>query len=225
MKSVQQVAYRRDPDIRGIEICEVNQSRHVFPDHAHDGIYAIGMMLAGGAYCLGAEKSYSLVSPGQIALINPNQVHSGVPVPGRRISYRMIYVDMPSMTTTAAEVARRPLAIPEFTCMVVGDPTLWHLLEQHSESAVHVALRGRQVQSGSLAGVQVGPQQPSARPHPGQVLSHEAAHVPPPLQLSTVQVSLSLQSALVPHSMVVHSPPQHRPPLQEVSSGSGSLLQ
>ena len=130
MKSVQQVAYRRDPDIRGIEICEVNQSRHVFPDHAHDGIYAIGMMLAGGAYCLGTEKSYSLVSPGQIALINPSQVHSGVPVPGKRISYRMIYIDMRSMTTAAEEVTRRPQATPEFTCMVVGDPTLWRHLER-----------------------------------------------------------------------------------------------
>jgi quercetin dioxygenase-like cupin family protein len=90
MKSVQQVIYRRDPQLRGLEICEVNQSRHVFPDHAHDGIYAIGMMATGGAYCLGPDKSYSLVSPGQIALINPNQVHSGVPVAGKRISLQSI---------------------------------------------------------------------------------------------------------------------------------------
>ncbi len=109
MKPIENITYWRDPQIRGFEICQVNGSRHVFPDHAHDGIYAIGMMESGGAYCLGAQKSYSLVSPGQVALINPSQVHSGVPVPGKRISYRMIYFEMQLMATAAAEVGRRLL--------------------------------------------------------------------------------------------------------------------
>jgi AraC-like DNA-binding protein len=130
MKPVQEVIYRRDPQLCGVEICEVIQSRHVFPDHAHNGIYAIGMMAAGGAYCLGPEKSYSLVSPGQIALINPNQVHSGVPVAGKRISYCMIYVDQHAMTTDAAEVSRRPGANPEFSSIVVSDPVLWRRLQR-----------------------------------------------------------------------------------------------
>ena len=45
MKTTRNVACWRNPQIQGIEICEVNQSRHVFPDHAHDGIYAICMIM------------------------------------------------------------------------------------------------------------------------------------------------------------------------------------
>ncbi len=130
MKPIENITYWRDPQIRGFEICQVNGSRHVFPDHAHDGIYAIGMMESGGAYCLGAQKSYSLVSPGQVALINPSQVHSGVPVPGKRISYRMIYFEMQLMATAAAEVGRQPQVLPEFPCLVVGDPLLWRRLQR-----------------------------------------------------------------------------------------------
>jgi hypothetical protein len=72
MKPRENVAFWRDMTVEGVEICRVDRSRHVFPAHAHDGIYAIGMMLSGGSYCLGPEKAYSLVSPGQIALINPS---------------------------------------------------------------------------------------------------------------------------------------------------------
>jgi len=129
VKAMEDVTYWRDSRVEGLEISHVSASRHVFPDHAHDGIYAVGMMLAGGAYCLGAKKSYSLVSPGQIALINPSQVHSGVPAAGRQ-SYRMIYFNMNLLAAAAAEIAGKLRAIPEFACMVVGDPLLWRRLQQ-----------------------------------------------------------------------------------------------
>ena len=129
MKAIEHVVYWRDSQIQDLEICQVSASGHVFPDHAHDGIYAVGMMMSGGAYCLGPEKSYSLVSPGQIALINPSQMHSGVPAIGKQ-SYRMIYFDMNLMAAAAAEVAKRPRAVPEFVCMVIGDPLLWRRLQR-----------------------------------------------------------------------------------------------
>jgi AraC-like DNA-binding protein len=130
MKPKEKVAYWRDPDFEGVEMCQVEGSRHVFPAHAHDGIYAIGMMQSGGSYCLGPEKAYSLVSPGQIALINPNQVHSGVPVAGKRISYRMVYFDLDLMGVAAAEMAGQNQATPEFVSMVVGDMALWRRLQR-----------------------------------------------------------------------------------------------
>jgi AraC-like DNA-binding protein len=130
MKPKEIVTYWRDPEIEGVEMCQVEGSRHVFPAHAHDGIYAIGMMQSGGSYCLGPENAYSLVSPGQIALINPNQVHSGVPVAGKRISYRMLYFDLNLMGAAAAEIAGHAHAIPEFASMVLGDVVLWRRLQR-----------------------------------------------------------------------------------------------
>ncbi|WP_155303373.1 AraC family transcriptional regulator [Desulfosarcina widdelii] len=129
MKAAKNVIFWRDAQIADLEICQVSASKHVFPNHAHDGIYAVGMMMAGGAYCLGPEKSYSLVSPGQVALINPGQIHSGVPACGSQ-TYRMIYFNMKRMAAAAAEITGRPVAIPEFACMVVGDPLLWKRLQR-----------------------------------------------------------------------------------------------
>ncbi len=128
MKAIDDVVYWRDTQVENLEICQVYDSRHVFPDHAHDDIYAVGMMLAGGAYCLGPDKTHSLVSPGQVALINPGQIHSGVPASGKQ-SYRMIYFDMALMAAAAAEVAGKPYRLPEFCAMVIGDPFLWRRLQ------------------------------------------------------------------------------------------------
>ena len=130
MKPNDKVTYWRDPQIEGIEICRVDESQHVFPDHAHDGIYAIGLMESGGSYCRGPHKSDSLVAPGQIALINPGQVHSGVPVCGKRISYRMIYFDLELMMSAATDIYRRLPVTPEFPSMVVDDPLLWRRLQR-----------------------------------------------------------------------------------------------
>lgn len=136
MKPIEKVTYWRDPQLAGVEISQVSGSRHVFPAHAHDGIYAISMMASGGSYCLGPEKSCSLVAPGQIALISPNQMHSGVPVPGEQISYRMLYFDVNLMASAAAEITPQTHTIPEFGCLVVTDALLWRRL-QHLFRVVH----------------------------------------------------------------------------------------
>lgn len=128
MKSIDHVTFWRDPALDGIEICRVNGSRHVFPDHAHDGIYAIGLMESGSSYCLGPQKSDSLVAPGQIALINPSQVHSGVPVSAQPISYRMVYFDLALMVSTFADVYQQSPVTPEFSRMVVGNKRIWQRL-------------------------------------------------------------------------------------------------
>jgi AraC-like DNA-binding protein len=130
MKPIDHVTYWRNPELEGIEICRVDGSRHVFPDHAHDGIYAIGLMESGGSYCRGPIKSDSLVAPGQIALINPSQVHSGVPVSGARVSYCMVYFDLALMVSATADLCRRSPITPEFPCMVMGDRQLWRRLQR-----------------------------------------------------------------------------------------------
>ena len=130
MKPIENVSYWRDPELEGVEICRVCGSRHVFPDHAHDGIYAIGLMETGGSYCRGPGRSDSLVSQGQVALINPGQVHSGVPVGETCVSYRMIYIDMTLMASIAAELSRGSPSVPEFFTMVVDDSRLWRRLQR-----------------------------------------------------------------------------------------------
>ena len=100
----------------------MRRSRHVFPDHAHEGIYAIGMMEEGGSYCFGTSRTDSLVAAGQICLINPGQVHSGVPVPKAHISYRMLYVATDQMPVSAGGEP------PRFRCSVLYHPALYDRL-------------------------------------------------------------------------------------------------
>ncbi len=130
MKPIQNVTYWRDKDIKGVETCRVDNSRHAFPNHAHEGIYAIGLMERGGSYCLGPQKTESLVAAGEVALINPSQVHSGVPASGSRITYQMIYFDLDLMVTAAEDIFSRPSVTPEFLCMVKGDGRLWNCLQR-----------------------------------------------------------------------------------------------
>jgi AraC-like DNA-binding protein len=65
-----------------------------------------------------------------MALINPNQVHSGVPLPSKQVSYRMVYLDARLVETATAEIIQQLPGIPEFSCTVVEDPLLWRSLQR-----------------------------------------------------------------------------------------------
>ena len=128
MKTIQQVQYWRDPLIGGVETSYVCRSRHVFPEHWHDDLYAIGLMESGASFCQGPAKKDSLVFPGSLALINPGQIHSGVPANNDSISYRMLYVDTARMCELAADIFHTGTVYPEFKRMAVYDPPLAQLL-------------------------------------------------------------------------------------------------
>ena len=119
MQKIENVNYWRNPKFPGLETSLVKDSRHAFPNHAHDRTYALGLMLKGGSYCFGPGKKDSLVVPGQIALINPGQVHSGVPPQGVEITYRMIYVDRAVMQDAADEMCETGNTAPEFEKNIV----------------------------------------------------------------------------------------------------------
>lgn len=118
MKSMGHVAFWRNPELKGLECCRVEHSRHAFPNHAHDGLYAFGVMEKGATYCLG-RNSDAVTEPGKLVLINPGQVHSGVPVADTRITYRMVYVDADLMNTLAGDLRGQADSQPEFKRMIV----------------------------------------------------------------------------------------------------------
>ncbi len=132
MRAIPNVQYWRDPDLTGFEFGRIRDSRHVFPNHAHDDIYAIGLMYKGGAYCFGPRQSDGLVAPGQMALLNPGQVHSGVPLPDTDITYEMLCVDLDLMLTAARDLHAGKYRRPEFERHIVSDPCRWNLLKRIS---------------------------------------------------------------------------------------------
>jgi AraC-like DNA-binding protein len=93
MKAANQIRFYRDSQIKGVEACNVISSTHKFPRHSHENIYAISFMESGGSYWNDNKKSASLVLPGNIAVINPGQIHSGEPAENQSSTYKMLYLD------------------------------------------------------------------------------------------------------------------------------------
>ncbi len=112
----------------GLEVCRVARSSHVFPRHFHDDIYAVGLMHRGASHCLGPGKDDAIVSQGQLCLINPGQVHSGVPVSDAVISYTMLYLNQGLLKHLAEDLSRRPQAAPEFTALICDRRDLFEAL-------------------------------------------------------------------------------------------------
>ncbi len=96
-------------------------------------------MEEGGAYCVRPEDSDTFAAPGRIALINPGQVHSGVPEKGVRTTYNMLYVDEPLMREAAREIYEMGEILPEFRRMIIHDPALFKILQR----LVMLLTRGR----------------------------------------------------------------------------------
>jgi AraC-like DNA-binding protein len=125
MRTSLDVRYWSSKYYSGLEACFVNSSTHVFPKHIHDDIYAAGMMHSGGSYYLGPENSDSVIMPGEVMFINPSQVHTGIPLKGRKASYSMIYFKKEELKRFAAEIFEDNSKSPEFDRLVSRDTQLY----------------------------------------------------------------------------------------------------
>lgn len=133
MRAANDVRFVRDGGLDGVEVSLTRASSHAFPDHSHD-YYAIGLMEVGASWCIGRRKKDSFIQSGQIALINPGQVHSGVPA-GRPTTYRMIHLGRRHLqdASRSLDIADREMLFPQ---MVVDDPPLRRALWELSQSVL-----------------------------------------------------------------------------------------
>jgi AraC-like DNA-binding protein len=89
-------------------------SNHAFPRHSHDQ-FGIGIMTSG------AQRSWSVIGQvesevGDVIMVNPGEIHDGMPVDGVARGWRILYLD-PALVareiadeTTDAELIMRPVA-------------------------------------------------------------------------------------------------------------------
>ncbi len=137
MKTTQKtINYWRDDSLKGLEACLVCNSRHSFPKHVHDTVYAVGLMERGASYSLGMGRDDGFVGAGQIALINPGQVHSGIPAMGHAVTYRMFYFDVELIRSATGDLNADQGMLPEFTEVVIADRDLRMKLLRLFESIV-----------------------------------------------------------------------------------------
>ena len=124
VKKVRNIQFFRDPAIRGVEISKVTSSRHVFPKHTHDDIYAFSLITSGASYCIGKENTDLTVHQGDIVLLNPGQVHSGIPLDGHPMSYWMLYADISAVSDIAGDMFQQQGLLPEFRQMIISSPRI-----------------------------------------------------------------------------------------------------
>ena len=118
------VSFRYDDPSSGLALMKVSASRHVFPKHSHETYYIVGIIDAGMSYCYGPEREESLAGPGDLFVINPGRVHSGVPLRGAEVSYRMLSINADRFAALATEVSDGTPTPPEFPIRFRPDSAL-----------------------------------------------------------------------------------------------------
>ncbi|WP_319559911.1 AraC family transcriptional regulator [Marispirochaeta sp.] len=106
----------------GVAVMSVLSSAHVFPKHSHETYYILGLIENGATYCYGPEREDSLAAPGSFFVINPGQVHSGVPAAGSRVSYRMLSINAERFSALAEEIEEGSPSPPEFPLTFAASP-------------------------------------------------------------------------------------------------------
>ncbi len=124
VNNLNNVSYFRNPAVQGIELCLSIDMQHSFPRHSHEDFYAVGLMNRGGNSWNGSFDEGSFVKPGDIAVINPGQVHSGIPRPGECYTYTMMYISNDAMQKFSRLYQETADVLPEFESVIISDSEL-----------------------------------------------------------------------------------------------------
>ena len=122
MPASERVIFATYPELNGVEFLSGSHVAEKFDAHMHE-CFTIGVTLEGTErfWCRGAEH---VAAAGEIALLNPLDVHKGGPGSEGWWTYRMIYPSSEVIDAAGVEffkTVRRPLRFPT---VIVRDPTL-----------------------------------------------------------------------------------------------------
>ncbi len=98
---------------------------HAFPRHTHDA-YGIGVIQHGGQR---SHSAWGMVEagPGDTIMVNPGEVHDGLPIDEHGRDWRMLYFDPVILTSAADDTVRIGAGQIELTSPVVRDERLARL--------------------------------------------------------------------------------------------------
>lgn len=113
--------------IIGLEATSASTA-HAFPRHTHD-LYGIGVMQTGG------QTSHSALGmveagPGDTIMVNPGEVHDGLPLDERGRAWRMLYFDPALLKSAADDTVCFTGGQIELTSPVARDGTLAQLFNR-----------------------------------------------------------------------------------------------
>src|SRR3954470_6306733 len=117
--------YRRHPTEPGVDLLSARYVTHRYTRHAH-ATYTIGL-IEFGVEEFDHEGSLLRAAQGQLALLNPEVVHTGQAGVPEGWRYRVIYPAVDVVRDVAAELGDRR-GTPYFPDTVVDDPAALRLL-------------------------------------------------------------------------------------------------
>ncbi|MGE4293350.1 MAG: helix-turn-helix domain-containing protein [Desulfovibrio sp.] len=127
MQPNDQVRFWRDPDLAGMEFRVSQYERFAFSSHTHD-TYSIGLVHVGGSRLFDRGPNDSRVFAGEIAVLAPGEVHSGVPLDDSGLTYHMLYVNADWLRGLHADLGGAGENLPCFRDTVLRDPALRNAL-------------------------------------------------------------------------------------------------
>lgn len=112
----------RDDTFETMDVMHAHFRDHAFRRHFHE-TYFLGLIEEGVESCnLGNDRVE--FDEGAISLVNPGQVHDGVPGGENGYRYRAIYPPEDLLVSVSSEFADRPVGPPRFPTPNIYDPEL-----------------------------------------------------------------------------------------------------
>ncbi len=127
----------RGMDLSGIDLCQVVNSSHCFPEHFHDDCYLIGLIESGNCHCLGTRQKDAIAGPGSVTLLNPGQIHSCIPINKAGLNYTMCYISLEAMGSLARDLGLYRNATPEFTAAILEEPLITAMFRNLFRTLIH----------------------------------------------------------------------------------------
>ncbi|MFB9994779.1 AraC family ligand binding domain-containing protein [Deinococcus oregonensis] len=106
------------PGLPGLDVLRASYQHHAYPRHTHEH-FVIGIVEQ-GAEAFEYRRDRLLALPGDLTLVNPDEVHTGTSAAPDGYRYRALYPD-PELLSAFSE---RHNAVPFFDQPVVRDPAL-----------------------------------------------------------------------------------------------------
>jgi AraC-like DNA-binding protein len=116
------IEFVRDPELAHIEARFSCYRQQVFRKHTHN-TYSIGLVTQGMTDFY-REEGTTTAGPGDIALINPGEVHACNPTSDSGLTYYMFYVGTDLIRETACDLSGECESLPRFSHAVIQDRVL-----------------------------------------------------------------------------------------------------
>ena len=117
------IKFYRDSHLKDVELRYSSYRTNAFDKHAHES-YSIGIILEGETEFYYRDKTH-IIRKGEIALINPDEVHSCNPKQNSSLTYYMLYINPELILDISKELYKNLRGNPEFTDQIVRDEKLY----------------------------------------------------------------------------------------------------